>query len=68
MKEIALSVSSDGLCSKWALNLYDEVLTRESSCTFWVSAGLADILFWEVITATLTVSDSVLTDTVFSIS
>jgi hypothetical protein len=26
------------------------------------------ILFWAVITATLTVSDSVLTDTVFSIS
>ena len=84
INEIALSVSSEALCSKWALNLWDDVLIYELSWIFWVSwddvliyelscifcvsAGLADILFYDVITATFTVSDSVLTETVFSIS
>lgn len=68
INEIALSVSSEALCSKWALNLWDDNLIYELSWIFCVSAGLADILFYDVITATFTVSDSVLTDTVFSIS
>ena len=106
INEIALSVSSEALCSAWALkrvddkrNFYDfefytvaflfvffesdlvytkffdeellvtyKLLCYSETWMAFCSIGLVAILFWAVITATLTVSDSVLTDTVFSIS